>query len=279
MQKVWQLLDEADVVVGHNLKKFDLKKINSRFIYHGMPPPSPYKVFDTLTAARAVMANNSNKLDDIGRDYNLGRKLAHTGFHLWQGCMRGDMKSWRLMIKYCNQDVLLDYKFYKLIRPWTAHPNLNLVHGRPKGCPTCYSTHIQSRGERPQYTTGRSVRMYVCMDCGKRIKGESERLISKVVHKWKENWTNSKSDSSGRTLKMQESWKKFTYGIAAAFVVHPLKHRKTQFSMSNCIAIAICCLYMKRVSHKGHKAKLCPRTTPNERQSHVRSAIWWPKSS
>ncbi len=183
VQKAWELLDQADVVVGHNIKKFDIKKLNSRFIYHGMTPPSPYKTFDTLEAARRVMANNSNKLDDIGRDYGLGRKLPHAGFPLWQGCMRGDLKSWALMTKYCAQDVLLCYRWYRRIRPWAAHPNLNLVHGRPKGCPTCYGTHIQSRGGRFHYTSGQFVKLYVCADCGVTIKGESEKLTTKVVHR------------------------------------------------------------------------------------------------
>lgn len=158
--KVWELLDEADIVVGHNVKKFDLKKINARFIYHRLPPPSPYKVFDTLEAARKVMANNSNRLDDLGRDYELGRKLPHTGFHLWQGCMRGDKKSWKLMVKYCNQDVLLDYKFYKLIRPWTTHPNMNADTSNAN-CPACGSKNLKPQGVRGGY------QRYCCGDCGR----------------------------------------------------------------------------------------------------------------
>ncbi len=125
--EVWKLLDAADIVVGHNARKFDLKKLNSRFIYHRLKPPRSYKIFDTLTAARSVMANNSNKLDDLGRDFKLGRKTPHTGFALWAGCMRGDRKSWRLMVKYCNNDVLLDYKFYRLILPWSKQPKLKTL--------------------------------------------------------------------------------------------------------------------------------------------------------
>ncbi len=182
-QKLWELFDEADIIVGHNVKKFDIRKCNARFIYHRLGPPSPYKVFDTLEAARRVMANNSNKLDDLGRDYDLGRKLAHTGFHLWQACMLGDLKAWRLMKRYNVQDVELLHKFYKLIAPWAPHPNRNLIDGRPKGCPTCGSVHIQSRGSEYLYTYGQSIKMYRCMDCGKQIHGEREKLANKVIFK------------------------------------------------------------------------------------------------
>src|ERR1019366_7143841 len=32
LKRMWELLDEADVVVGQNSKSFDIKKLNARFI-------------------------------------------------------------------------------------------------------------------------------------------------------------------------------------------------------------------------------------------------------
>ena len=52
VKKVWALLDEADIVVGHNVAKFDIPSMNTRFLLHGLTPPSPYKIVDTLTIAR-----------------------------------------------------------------------------------------------------------------------------------------------------------------------------------------------------------------------------------
>jgi hypothetical protein len=40
LKEIWDLLDEADVVIGQNSKRFDVKKLNARFIQHGFPPPS-----------------------------------------------------------------------------------------------------------------------------------------------------------------------------------------------------------------------------------------------
>jgi DNA polymerase elongation subunit (family B) len=44
---IWKLLDEADIVVAHNGKRFDIPKLNSRFILNRLSPPAPYKQIDT----------------------------------------------------------------------------------------------------------------------------------------------------------------------------------------------------------------------------------------
>ena len=158
---LWKIFDEADIIIGHNADKFDIKKTNTRFISHGMPPPSPYKSVDTLKIARKAFKFDSNKLDELGRYLGLGRKLAHTGFHLWLGCMQGDMKSWRTMKKYNEQDVALLEKVYLLMRPWAStHPNVN------KGeiaCPKCGSFNVQKRGF--SYTMLRQKQRYQCLSC------------------------------------------------------------------------------------------------------------------
>lgn len=162
MQDLWKILDEADIVIGHNGDKFDIKKANTRFILHGLPPPSPYKTVDTLKIARKFFKFDSNKLDDLARYLGLGRKLAHTGFHLWRGCMTGDAKSWKMMKQYNGHDVDLLEKIYFLMRAWASnHPNVNQDN---KGfCPKCGSENIQRRGF--SFTLLRRKQRYRCMDC------------------------------------------------------------------------------------------------------------------
>ena len=112
LQDLWDLLDEADIVIGHNAQKFDCKKVNARFLLNGMPPPAPYRVIDTLKAAKAHFAFTSNKLDSLGEILGLGRKVDTGGFELWKGCMNNDPKCWKLMCKYNKQDVDLLEKVY-----------------------------------------------------------------------------------------------------------------------------------------------------------------------
>ena len=65
--ELWNLLDECQVAIGHNSKKFDDKMSNFFFIKHNMTPPSPYQEFDTLQAAKKYFKFDCNKLDYLGK--------------------------------------------------------------------------------------------------------------------------------------------------------------------------------------------------------------------
>lgn len=173
MKSLWKLLDEADVVIAHNGDKFDLPKINTRFLTHGLKPPTPYKTVDTLKIARSNFAFDSNKLDDLGRYLKIGRKLPHTGFHLWMGCMNGDRESWATMKKYNGHDVELLEDVYMIIRPWDKkHPHVNL--GQTEVCPKCGSANVQRRGYN--FTLLSKAQRYQCRDCAGWFQGTSKRV-------------------------------------------------------------------------------------------------------
>ena len=164
IKQLWRLLDEADIVIAHNGDAFDIKKANARFLSYGLPPPSPYKTIDTLKIARRYFKFDSNKLDDLGKSLGVGRKLPHTGFHLWRGCMAGDEKSWTLMRKYNAQDVKLLERVYERLKPWAQnHPDLRIYEDRA-GCPSCLSPQVQRRGFRIALKKKRQ--SYHCQNCG-----------------------------------------------------------------------------------------------------------------
>jgi uncharacterized protein YprB with RNaseH-like and TPR domain len=147
VKELWKVLDEADVIVAHNLDQFDNKKSKAKFLEYGFGPPSPYKRIDTLKIARANFALNSNKLDDLGATLKLGRKAQTGGFSTWLGCMNGDEKAWAKMIKYNKQDVVLLEKVYNKLRPWaTTHPHMGALSGDKSLCPICASSNVQCRG-------------------------------------------------------------------------------------------------------------------------------------
>ena len=81
---LWNLFDEADVVIAHNGDSFDIKVATGRFILHGMKPPSPFKTIDTKKMVKEVARYNSNSLDDLCGLLDLGHKI-HTDFDLWAG--------------------------------------------------------------------------------------------------------------------------------------------------------------------------------------------------
>jgi hypothetical protein len=160
--ELWKLLDECDVAVAHNVR-FDTRKSNSRFLIHGMAPPSPYKTVDTLAIARQQFGFTSNRLDDLGQALGVGRKAKHQGKHTWLGCMRGDRKAWATMAKYNAVDVdLLEAVFLKL-RPWAKNHALE-VYTRGQACPSCQSPKLTHRGFNLT-KTGRRQR-FQCQGCG-----------------------------------------------------------------------------------------------------------------
>ncbi len=163
VRDLWALLDEADVVVAHNGKSFDVKVCKARFIYHALPPPSPFKIVDTKDAVKRVARFNSNKLDDLGSLLGMGKKIK-TDFDLWEGCIQGDPKSWSQMVEYNKKDVILLEKLYLRILPWISnHPNLTVYDGRAK-CPKCGSGRTRQRGTQRSMTG--EYQRFQCLDCG-----------------------------------------------------------------------------------------------------------------
>ena len=148
-ERLWWLLDRADIVIGHNMEAFDAKKANSLFARYGLGPPSPYQVVDTLSHYRRHFKEDSYRLADIAVRYGLGEKTPHQGIGLWIGCMKGDPKAWGRMERYCRQDVRLTEAFYKFLLPWIgyrrkgSHPNLGhwgTMDPDNPVCPNCGST-------------------------------------------------------------------------------------------------------------------------------------------
>jgi DNA polymerase elongation subunit (family B) len=178
VEKLWELMDEADIIIAHNGDAFDAKKANARFVVHGLRPPSPVKTIDTLKIARRHFKFSSNRLNDLGGYLNLGKKLPHTGAHLWFGCMAGDEKSWRIMRKYNAQDVTLLCRVYERLKPWAAnHPNLTIWNDI-EGCPVCQSRRVQRRGVMVKVAAKRH--RYQCNDCGHWFSGKKIDVPNKA---------------------------------------------------------------------------------------------------
>lgn len=174
-QELWQLLDEADIVIAHNGDHADIPWARTRFLAHGFKPPSPFKTVDTRKVARRHFRFDSNKLDDLGRCLGLGRKEPTTGFELWSRCMRGELRAFKEMCKYNVQDIALLEKVYLKLRSWTVdsdHPSV--APGHPEVCPKCGSVEIEKRGFT--YTPYQKKQRYCCKACKAWFTGRAKGL-------------------------------------------------------------------------------------------------------
>lgn len=169
VKKLLNVLDVADIVVAHNGAKFDLPTIQGRALVLGLRPPSPYKIVDTLLAARYEFNFPANNLVHLARLLEVEAKGDHEkfpGFELWEQCIKGNPEAWQEMRKYNIQDVVTLEQIYMKMRPWMRrHPSVSIFSESENIlCPKCGSDHVQYRG----YVTTNlyKYRKFQCQSCG-----------------------------------------------------------------------------------------------------------------
>lgn len=173
-EDIWYLLDEADVIMGHNSNKFDIKKLNARFLMHGFNSPSPYHKIDTLQIARQNFAITSNKLDYLNEVLGITRKIENEGLQLWIDCMNGKQEALNTMETYNIGDVIALEELYERLRPWIkGHPN---VTEKKDCCASCGSedvTLITTFGKTSKYN------IYRCNSCNSLNKDTKALKVDK----------------------------------------------------------------------------------------------------
>lgn len=181
---MWRLFDEADIIVAHNGDRFDIPKLNTRFIVHGMVPPSPYKTIDTMLVAKKQFGFSSNKLQHLANNFGIEGKY-DTDFDLWKKCLEGDEKSLEYMEKYNQHDVEILEKVYLKLRPYIkGHPNIDIYsNDKESHCTLCGSKNLIIEPGKNFYTQAVEYQVYRCQDCGglTRAKQGNKMLHKKVV--------------------------------------------------------------------------------------------------
>ncbi len=112
---VLDMLQKADLLVGHNIIGFDIPAIEKATGYD----LSPVAVYDTLTASQLMFP----AIEKISRDVPQGKKLSHSleawghRLHCNKGYFKGPWKEYsEEMGLYCKQDTLLTTKLYTYLQ-------------------------------------------------------------------------------------------------------------------------------------------------------------------
>lgn len=177
IKRMWELLDEADIVTGWNHKGFDLKHLNREFVLAGFAPPAPYVTLDLMIEVKRNFRFASNKLDHVSQQLGLGKKVSNGGMALWDACLiQNDPAAWALMKRYNVQDTRLTEKVFDAIKPWLKMPNVALMMGvEGLACTSCGSSSVVKRGF--SITTSGMYQRYVCKKC-KKFSKSPERLAT-----------------------------------------------------------------------------------------------------
>lgn len=143
-----KVVETADIAVGHNADRFDIRHINTQRMLHNQPPISWPTSEDTLKAIRRHFALPSYRLDYLSK--LIGRKgKDRMSFPDWVDIVeRKDPAAMAKMIRYNRNDVLeLEAVYKRFARYLTPKANASLItNGTTTGCPRCGGRSYASRG-------------------------------------------------------------------------------------------------------------------------------------
>lgn len=176
VKSLGKLIKGADMVLAHNLDRFDLKRINTRLLFHQLKPIPPVGQLDTLKMAKRSFGVTYNRLDYLGEFLGLGKKFK-VEFDLWERCYFGEQKAFDEMLAYNVEDVRLLERVFEFILPYVKRmPRLvDPQYNEEEACTTCGSHNLMKRGF---YRTNVSLfQRFECKDCGRYCKyRRSEKL-------------------------------------------------------------------------------------------------------
>ncbi len=171
----YNFISKCDILVGHNIRNFDFKHLNTHFLLYGLNPIRR-PMIDTLEVAKNNFRFMSNKLEFINDKLGIRNKISNSGQSLWSACGNGDTKSLETMKNYNIGDIVCTEDLYFKLRPYMNHPNLALYNDiQEPQCPCCLSQNLYYSGQAKY----ESIR---CSDCGS-INRHKTNLLSKDKRK------------------------------------------------------------------------------------------------
>lgn len=176
------LISSADIMIGHNLDRFDLKKFNTKAMKYGLDPIAPKITWDTLKMIRRIAALSSNSLWFCAEYFKLeSRKSEHGKFpgdKLWDECMKGNIEAWDENENYNKQDVVVTEELFDYLVKYDSRVNYQAYFQKP----TCSCGNHSFYKADHAFTKQGKFQVYRCHDCGKPYTGK-ENLIDKDIRK------------------------------------------------------------------------------------------------
>ena len=175
IEKIYELVNEADAIIHYNGQAFDMKHLNREFFLRDMPPPSSYSNIDLLKTIRKQFKFASNKLEYVSITLGYDGKVQHRGVQLWIDCQEhNDQKAWREMKQYNIRDVTEMEPIYYDLRSWiTNHPNWgHYVGGDKIICRNCGSDRVKKNGI--EHSAIVPYQRYQCLECRKPLRGRNK---------------------------------------------------------------------------------------------------------
>lgn len=165
LQRFSEIYSEADLIIGHNVKAFDIAVMRARLIKHRLPDFAPTLIDDSYKQLKGI-GFSGKSLDYITQFLGIGQKEDHP-LSLWMNiALHKSQEDLNKMVTYCLGDVLNNRKMYKTLQPYVKSSlNMAVFYGDNQRCPNCGAEDsLVIRGHR-QNKLGKYTRYY-CKDCG-----------------------------------------------------------------------------------------------------------------
>jgi hypothetical protein len=165
---LWNEFNRASIMIGHNIRSFDIPMANTRFISLGLKPYAPFRTVDTYIIATKNFRFSYNRMAWICKQLGLREKIENDGFPLWLDCADGKQDALDEMQKYNIGDVQSGQELYLTLRPWDrSHPNIGLFYDDVQNghCKNCGSTSLVKL-DKPDFTPTGVYTAKRCGECG-----------------------------------------------------------------------------------------------------------------
>ena len=162
MREVWEWVDSADILVGHNMDAFDAKHLMGGWAEMGLPAPSPFKVIDTLKIARRSFAMESNTLDALAKRLGVDAKTDKYDAKIARAAVAGDKDAQATLEAYNRGDIIASEALFDRLRPYARGlPHMGMWANSELACPNC-GHDMTPTGK----TAHANVQAYAALKCG-----------------------------------------------------------------------------------------------------------------
>ncbi len=120
LKKLRDLMASADIIAGHNVDAYDIKRINTRLLLNGLEPVIGKKTLDTLKIARQKFTFESNKLDYISQRLGFRPKDDITNEDWLRIVKTGDKDTLQKVDTYCQGDVINGKSVLEVLRKYAG---------------------------------------------------------------------------------------------------------------------------------------------------------------
>ena len=151
VEKIIPVLNKADLIIGQNHKRFDIKWINTRIAYHELTPINvkTLTLEDTMLLARAAFYLNSNSMAYMSKFFKIEQKMDGGGWDRVKRIVLDKDKDALLEhIDYCNGDIKTTEELFERIKPYVDLTKSIAVidNGSRDDCPSCGSSDRIKQG-------------------------------------------------------------------------------------------------------------------------------------